>query len=165
MSRVYPLESVYQKVFLAVGAVLAAFGLMWVLICFAVLGGFSFDVIELVIVGLPTAGFLLVGLLLAAAGRLIRLELRAEGLLLHLPGGRLEAGWADVGGITPAPWGPLTGQALVLSRPARGRRPWWFRFVGNEAMERSIPLSPFALPLRGSRLEGDLRARLPELFD
>lgn len=165
MSRVYPLESLYQKLFLAVGAVLTGFGVIWVLICFAVLGGLSFDVIEMAIVGLPTAGFVLVGLLLAAAARTIRLELRAEGLLLHLPGGRFEAGWADVSGIMPAPWGPLTGQALVLSRPGRGRRPWWFWFLGNEAMERSIPISPFALPLRGSRLEADLRARLPQLFD
>ncbi|HUG47848.1 MAG TPA: hypothetical protein VMP67_05490 [Candidatus Limnocylindria bacterium] len=165
MSRVYPLESLYRKVFLAVGGVLAAFGLVWPLICLAVLGGFSFDVIELAIVGLPTAGFLLVGLLVASTGRMTRLELRAEGLVLHLPGGRLEAGWEDVGSIAPAPWGPFSGQALVLTRPARGRRPWWFRFVGSELMDQTIPLSPFALPLRGSRLEGDLRGRLPHLFD
>jgi hypothetical protein len=39
-----------------------------------------------------------------------------------------------------------------------------FHFVPVEVMRAAIPLAPFALPLRGSRLEADLASRLPSLF-
>jgi len=159
------MEPLRRRLFVFVGAVLAGFGVLWPVISLAVLGELSLDILDVIVVGIPAALFLGLGFLVASAGRSIRLELSETGVVLRLPGGSVEAEWDDVHAVGPAPWGPLTGQALILRRPARGRRPWWLALLGSPVVDRAIPLSPFALPLHGSRLEADLRSRLPDLFD
>jgi hypothetical protein len=166
MTRTYHMEELRRNLFLVVGVVLAAFGVLWPVVGFLVLGDLTLDILDIVVVGLPSAFFLGLGRFVANAGRTIRLELSQEAIVLHLPaGGRLSADWDDVAELGPAPWGPLTGQALILRRPGRLKKPLWYLLLGSPEMERAITLSPFALPLRGSRLEADLRSRLPHLFD
>ncbi len=165
MKRTYRMEPVRQRLFILAGLVLAGMALIWPVLGFVVLWRLELDVLDVFVVGIPTAFFLGVGLLVAGAGRSIRLELAENGIVLRVPGGSVEARWEDVDAVGLAAWGPLSGQALILRRAARVRRPWWALPVGLPWMERAIPLSPFALPLRGSRLEADLKSRLPDLFD
>jgi hypothetical protein len=165
MTRRYQMEPLRQRLFLLAGAVLAGFGVLWPVISLIMLGQLGLDLLDVVLVGIPTATFLGVGFYVANAGRTIILELSEAGVVLRLPGGSAEAAWQDVQAVGPAAWGPLSGQSLILRGPAGGRRPWWLGLLGSEGMERAIPLSPFALPLTGSRLEADLRGYLPDLFD
>ncbi len=166
MPHTYHTEELRRNLFLVAGLVVAGIGVVWPVIGFLVLGELTLDILDIVVVGLPSAFFLGLGFFVANAGRTIRLELSAAAIVLHLPaGGRLSADWDDVAELGAAPWGPLSGQALILRRPARMHKPFWYLLLGSPEMERAIPLSPFALPLRGSRLEADLRSRLPQLFD
>jgi hypothetical protein len=167
MTRTYYLEDLRRNLLLVGATIIAGLGVAYAAFGLFLLGRTPAGLgpIDWLIIGVPTAFLLGVGLMIALAARSIRLELSQEGIELHLPGGLLAAEWGDVAAIALAPWGPLSGEALVLRRPARFRRPIWWPILGDPEMERSIPLSAFALPLHGSRLEADLRSRLPELFD
>ena len=167
MTRTYRLEALRRNLLLVAAAVIAGLGVLYAALGGFLLSGIAGDLgsLDWLIIGLPTAFLLGVGLIIALAARTIRLELTQTQVELHLPGGRLATEWFNVEAIAPVAWGPLTGEALILREPARIRRPIWWRVLGNPAMERSIPLSAFALPLRGSRLEADLKLVLPDLYD
>jgi hypothetical protein len=163
--REYPLEPLRLRLFYAIAGVSAVIGLVLAAFFLWAVGTLGLDLLGLVIVALPVVLFGGIALAIVRSASAIRLELTDSGVTLHLPGARMSADWNDVQRIAPALWGPLSGDALRLTRPARADRAWWFAMFFNTYDERAIPLSPFALPLAGSRLEADLRSRLPELFD
>ena len=162
--RTYLLEELRRNAFLVGAAVIAVIGLLFGAFALWVLGAFGLEPLDLIIAGVPTVLLLGVALAVARAALSIRLELTPAGLVLRVPGAVVTCGWEDVASLGPAPWGLLSGQALILRRPAHVAGAWWFHLVGPASMDRAIPLSPFALPLRGSRLEADLASRLPALF-
>jgi hypothetical protein len=163
--RSYRLEETRLRLFYLVAVVTGAFGVVLGALFFWLVSQLGLDVIGLAIAVLPVV--LLGGLALAIVyyARSIRLELTDQGVAMRLPGAAVEADWADVERIGPAAWGPLTGDALILRRPARTRWAWWLALLGGPFDESAIPIGPFALPLRGSRLEADLRGRMPALFE
>jgi hypothetical protein len=164
LARHYPLEPLRLRVFYVIAAVSAIIGLLLAAFFFWVVAGLGLDVIGLILVAAPLVVFGGIALMIVLAARSIRLELSEAGVTLQLPGGRMAAGWDDVESIARVAWRPLTGDALKLRRPARVSRAWWFTLFASPEYESAIPLSAFALPLAGSRLEADLRSRLPDLF-
>jgi hypothetical protein len=162
--REYRLEPLRLRLFYVMAAVAGVIGIVLGLFFLLVVGSLGLDLVGLVIVALPLMFLGGIALAIVLAARAVRLELTASGIRLHLPGTEMTADWEDVESIAPMPWGPLSGEALKLRRPARVRRAWWFMLLADPDYESSIPLSPFATPFAGSPLEADLRTRLPPLF-
>lgn len=165
VSRLYAIEPLRLRLFYAVAAVSATIGLLLALVFFWLVAGLGLDFIGLIVVALPILLFGGIGLTIALAARSIRLELSEGGVTLHLVGSQLMTGWHDIESIGRVAWGPLSGDALRLRRPARVNGAWWLSLFAGPKYESAIPLSPFALPLAGSRLEVDLRGRVPEVFE
>ena len=162
--RSYRLEETRLKLFYLVAGVMAVLGIVLGGLFFWLVAQLGLDLVGVIIAALPLV--ILGGLALAIVyySTSIRLELSEQGVALRLPGGFVEADWDDVARIVPAAWGPLTGEALELRRPARTQWAWWLSLVARPDSS-SIPIGAFALPLRGSRLEADLRSRAPHLFE
>ena len=161
--RQYRLEPLRLRLFYTIAAVVAIIGLVLTAFFAWVVGTHGFDVIGLIVIAAPLILCGAIALSIGAAARAVRLKLTDAGITLYLPGARLSTTWDNVESISVAPWGPLTGEALRLRNPAQVRG-WWFSVLADPGYASAIPLSPFALPLAGSRLEADLRSRLPQLF-
>jgi hypothetical protein len=165
VTRHYPLEPLRLRVFYVIAAVSAIIGLLLAAFFFWVVADLGLDVIGLILVASPLVVFGGIALMIVLAARSIRLELSEAGVTLQLPGARMTAAWDDVESVGPAIWGPLTGrEALKLRQPARVDQAWLFTLFAGPEYQSAIPLGPFAVPLAGSRLEADLRSRLPDLF-
>jgi hypothetical protein len=165
VSRLYRVEPLRLRLFYAIAAVSATIGLLLALFFFWVVADLGLDLIGLIVVALPILLFGGIALAIALAARSIRLELSEGGVTLHLVGSQMATGWDDIESIGRVAWGPLSGDAPQLRRPVRVNRAWWFPLFAGSEYEFAIPLSPFALPLSGSRLEADLRSRIPEIFE
>jgi hypothetical protein len=164
MTRTYPLEELRRRLFLLIAAIVTLAGVMMAGVSAWLIGADGYDVLDLIVITLPASLMVAFAAGIVRATQRVRLELSESGIRLVVPGATIEADWADVGSVGPAFWGPLTGEALRLRRRARLRRSWWFALVEDPTWSDAIPLAPFALPVRGSRLEADIRARLPALF-
>jgi hypothetical protein len=162
--RSYGLEETRLKLFYLVAGVMAVFGIVLGALFFWLAAQLGLDLAGVVIAALPLVVLGGLALAIVYCTRSIRLELSEQGVALRLPGGFVEADWDDVARIAPAAWGPLTGEALGLRSPARAQWAWWLGLV-TRPDSSSIPIGAFALPLRGSRLEADLRNRVPHLFE
>lgn len=162
--RTFHIEPLRLRLFYVVAGVVAIIGLALGAFSFWVVAGIGLDVIGLIVAMAPIVILGGIAIAIVIAAQSTRLELSETGITLHLPGSQMAAGWDDVESLAPVAWGPLSGDALTLRRPASVHRAWWFLLFADPHYASAIPLSPFALPLKGSRLEADLRLRLPHLF-
>ena len=163
--RVYRMEPLRLRLFYAIAAVVGGIGIALGLFFFWAVASLGLEAVGLIIAVAPIVILGGIALAIVAAARSTRLELSEAGVTLHLPGTEMGADWTDVESVSRVSWGPLSGEGLKLRRPARVTRSWWFSLFADPGYSSAIPLSPFALPLAGSRLEAELRGRLPALVE
>lgn len=164
-THVFYLAPGRRRIALLTAGLLAVLAVVYALTLFGVAA--ALDVREPSGYGLILASaalLLLASSVVRRANRRIRLELGPDGVALHAFGSVARSPWADVSGIAPMRWGIATGAGLTLSRPAEVTASRFMRWLRLSAAPDVVPLVPFADPLAGSALEGQLRHHCPRLF-
>lgn len=172
-TAVYHLDGDLANVLRLIAVVMVVFGVvlsaafLWILSTpvRGAAGPTELDTLDLLVGLLPAIVFFPLALAVFASVRSVRLELGRDGVEFRALRYRARAGWHEIDGWSLVAMGPLSGKGLAIGGQEGVIVPWWALLTGRVPLvDRALPVSPFAVPLEGSRLEAQLRRLRPGLF-